>query len=363
MEFLNKLKEVFKENNIEVLSFENEKGYIEYKCLSCGEIYKHSCARNLLSKITLCKRCYSPYQKWKKENVLERMKRLYPFSNIEIIEFNGFRKGGIVKCKKCGKEEKINNFEAVFSARKDFYCFNCEKEKHKIYEHLLNELEMNSGALKLLQWNGVNEKSQFKCLRCGNIFYKRVTTNFSGLLCPNCYKVVNKFDFKQAQEYLKKYGKEEYDLLQFKGIQFKSLVKHKCGFCFSMRLEDFKLGKIKGCPKCFKKMSKGEQIIYNFLKEEKFIFEYQKRFDDFKKYSYDFAVYLNGQMVLLEFQGEQHYKSIEVFDSLKTQKQRDEKKKEYCLINNIPLIEIPYWEIKNIPEYLMTKFKDYLEKE
>ena len=53
----------------------------------------------------------------------------------------------------------------------------------------------------------------------------------------------------------------------------------------------------------------------------------------------------------------------EIFDSLEDQKRRDKIKKDYCLANNISLIEIPYWELKNLEQFLQLKFNDYLEKE
>ena len=362
MLFLEKLKKVFYKNNIEIINFENEKGYIEYKCLTCNENYHYSCARNLLSKITLCKKCYSPYKKWDKAKIAERLKLLYPSSDLEVLTFKTLRKGGTIKCKKCGEVENVNNFEAVFAARKNNFCLYCEKEKNdKTYQHLLQELK--KGYVKLIKWNGTNFKSEFQCLRCNHLFQRIVKQNFSSIVCPNCHKTHNKFDFKKADLLLNKIGNNEYKLLQFKGMNARSLVQHKCGFCFTLRLEDFKLNKINGCPKCYRNISNGEKQVIKFLKESNIPFEYQKRFSDFKKYSYDFAVYLEDKMILIEFQGRQHYEEVQVFDSLEKQRMRDKKKKEYCLINNIPLIEIPYWEITNIPSYLSSKFKDYLEKE
>lgn len=88
----------------------------------------------------------------------------------------------------------------------------------------------------------------------------------------------------------------------------------------------------------------------------------KKKFEDLKKYSFDFSVIINNQMVLLEVQGRQHYEEVEVFDSLEIQQERDKVKREYCLANNIPLIEIPYWEIDNIDNFLQLKFNDYLAK-
>lgn len=359
MEFIEKLKKVFYENNIEILKYTNEKNFITYKCLDCGQEYSYKCARNLLSKISLCKHCYEPFKRWNEERIQERLKLLFPTSDIKIIYFISMRKGGELQCKKCGTSEKINNFEALFSARKDNFCNNCEKEKDLTLKHLQEELE--KGYLELIEWKGVNEKSTFKCLRCGHKFKKEVSRHFNGKICPNCFKVFNKFSFEEAQSELNKKGNNEYQLLQYKGTNYKSLIKHKCGFVFSTRLSDFE--KTRGCPKCYRKISKGEQLVMKFLENHNYDYIYQKRFNDLKKFSFDFCIKLNNKIILLEVQGQQHYEDIEIFDSLEEQKKRDKIKKDYCLANNIPLIEIPYWELKSLDQFLQLKFNDYLKKE
>lgn len=356
MEFTEKLKKVFKENHIEILSYTNEKAPIKYKCLDCGKIYEYKCARNLLSKITLCKDCYNPFGRWNKKRMQEKLNRIFPNSSLELIEFTTLRRGGRVKCQKCGEIETIKNFEALLAARSGSFCNNCEKDKDRTFKHL--EQELKKGNLELLQWNGVNEKAKFKCLRCGHVFDKVVRTNFDGNICPNCFKAHNKFSFEAAQKFLDEKGNSEYTLLQYKGNDSKSLIKHKCGFCFSTRLADF--GKTRGCPKCYRKISQGEQKVIKFLQDKDIPFIYQKRFSDLKPYSFDFEIQLNTQKILLEVQGRQHYENVEIFDDIKIQKRRDKIKREYCLVNNIPLIEIPYWEINNLENFLQLKFNDYL---
>lgn len=273
MEFVEKLKYVFGNNHIEVLTFTHEKKPIEYKCLDCGKVYNYKCARNLLARPTLCKNCYNPFSRWNKERMQERMKKLFPESDFEVLELFSLRDGGFVKCNKCGTIEKINNFESLLSARKDYFCNECEKERNRIYSHMQEELK--KGNLELLKWNGVNEKSEFKCTRCGHIFTRRVSINFDGDICPNCFKVYNKFSFEQGQDFLNKHGDGEYTLIQFTGMNTKSLIKHKCGFIYSTSLSSF--DKTRGCPKCYKKISQGERAVMKFLEESSYDYEYQKK--------------------------------------------------------------------------------------
>lgn len=66
---------------------------------------------------------------------------------------------------------------------------------------------------------------------------------------------------------------------------------------------------------------------------------------------YDFAVMdEDGKVVvLIECQGEQHYKPVEEFggeDAFEVQKKNDELKRKYAEKAGIPLIEIPYQKKK-----------------
>ena len=99
-----------------------------------------------------------------------------------------------------------------------------------------------------------------------------------------------------------------------------------------------------GCPICNE--SKGESIINKFLTENKIKFIPQKRFKeckDIKTLPFDF--YLPYRNICVEYQGIQHFKSIEYWggiEGFKSQQRRDKIKKEYCLNNNIPLVIIKY---------------------
>ena len=77
-----------------------------------------------------------------------------------------------------------------------------------------------------------------------------------------------------------------------------------------------------------------------------------------------FDIYLNDYNTLIEFQGEQHYRPVrfgdesfkEAKEKFEYTKKHDEIKKKYCIDNNIPLIEIPYWKFDDLEYYLFDKF-------
>lgn len=108
-----------------------------------------------------------------------------------------------------------------------------------------------------------------------------------------------------------------------------------------------------GCPWC--NASHGERKIKAILSKLDVKYESQKRFTECKyKLLLPFDFYLPLYNVLIEYDGEQHFKPRKQFggiEAFKIAKNNDNIKTEYAAKNNIPLLRIPY-----------TKF-DYIEQE
>ena len=84
-----------------------------------------------------------------------------------------------------------------------------------------------------------------------------------------------------------------------------------------------------------------QQNGVNFVEEYVFL--------DLPKSRFDFAIIQNNQIIrLIEFDGEQHFKDIPSWGGIELQKERDNRKNQYALSHNIPLVRIPYWERDNI---------------
>ena len=132
-------------------------------------------------------------------------------------------------------------------------------------------------------------------------------------------------------------------------------IKHKCLKCGNTwddtpnNMLDYPI-----CPKC--KGTKGETRISNFLDENNIIHECQKGFDDLKfvkSLFYDF--YLPEYNLLIEYDGEFHYRPIFSEKSFNTEKQRDDLKNKYALEHGIDLLRIPYWDFDNIENILENR--------
>ena len=118
-------------------------------------------------------------------------------------------------------------------------------------------------------------------------------------------------------------------------------------------------------------LSKGAQKIRDILEQSNLT--YQTEFTPSKLFSFknkplrfDFAIIYNGQLIFIEYDGEQHFKYVPYFYKTKQQfsnaKGRDRHKNNYALAHRIPLSRIPYFEIDNVnsindllnPKYRVT---------
>lgn len=98
-------------------------------------------------------------------------------------------------------------------------------------------------------------------------------------------------------------------------------------------------------------MSKYEDSVISILKQSRINFQREKTFSDLKHGLFRFDFYipnLYGAPVIIEVDGEQHFKPIYGRQSFLKGQEHDRRKNSYCLANNISLYRIPYWEIKKL---------------
>lgn len=117
-----------------------------------------------------------------------------------------------------------------------------------------------------------------------------------------------------------------------------------------------------GCPLC--SVLKGEKKISNLFDSWNFSYTPQKRFEECKdKYTLPFDFYLDTFNILVEYDGEFHYKPIrkgsmsdeQAFEEFSRVRLHDSIKTKFCIEHHIPLIRIPYWEFENLELYLFNE--------
>lgn len=114
-------------------------------------------------------------------------------------------------------------------------------------------------------------------------------------------------------------------------------------------------------------VSKGEQIIIEYLQNQQISYAKQYTFINLLGKNncplrFDFAIFSNGILIgLIEFQGMQHYYNTYGLSNEDWAYclERDNKKREYCKQNNIPLLEIKYNDncLEKLEEWLHCSLK------
>ena len=181
---------------------------------------------------------------------------------------------------------------------------------------------------------------------CGYTYSVTASDFIKGTRCTKCLARA-KTKPQDVWEYqVKSLTENEYSFLDpYVRDDVKLRYRHNlCGTEHTMTPNNFLNGT--RCAKC--KESNGEINVRNFLINNHIKYEAQKRFTDLrnvKPLSYDF--FLPDLNILIEFQGEQHYRPVSLFggeQQYKVQKKHDKMKKDYAESKGIPLIEVTFKE-------------------
>lgn len=151
---------------------------------------------------------------------------------------------------------------------------------------------------------------------------------------------------------------------KFSRTYVKCICHCGCGQQISVRLDSLKSGSTTSCGTT---KSRGELLLIQILNSMNVHYKTQVSFDDLfyqRRLYFDFAIYNQNEelILLIEYQGKQHYESSEYWggeDALIARQERDQKKRDYCREKNIPLIEIKYTDFKDLSvAYLERRFSE-----
>lgn len=96
-----------------------------------------------------------------------------------------------------------------------------------------------------------------------------------------------------------------------------------------------------------------EEHLLKIFRKEGIEVEREKTFKDLRrgKGVLRFDFFLPKYNILLEMDGEQHWKPIWGRENLLKQQENDRLKNSFCLASEIPLYRIPYWKLKFIQNF------------
>lgn len=216
--------------------------------------------------------------------------------------------------------------------------------KRKTTEEYIQECKERGLDLPVEEYKGAKIKIKHKC-KDGHIYYQRPDSHLRREKCSKCNSIkMNMLRRKTSEKYYQECKEKSLDLPIEDYINSSTKIKHKCskGHIYEQTPSDH-LQKY-GCPICNE--SHGERFIRNYLNKNNIKYITQKRFHDLKDktyLSYDF--YLPSYNTLIEYQGKQHYESIDYFGGEKQfnkQRLHDELKREYAKDNGYKLLELKY---------------------
>jgi len=224
-------------------------------------------------------------------------------------------------------------------------CWDCKKKFYtnsfkKTHEDYVQELkDKGIKVVPLEKYKNSSTKIKHKC-ECGNIWSVKPVSVLAGIKCGK----------KSNREYLQELKQKRVNiepLEPYAGMKTKILHKCICGMPYKIDPEHVLRHQYCGCLN----LSNGEKAIQNYLLENNIDFESQVSFSDLigEKYKlrYDFGLYNKEKLIcLIEYHGEQHFRFSNHLHRTKERfiasQKRDQKKKEYAISKDIPLIEIKH---------------------
>jgi hypothetical protein len=279
-----------------------------------------------------------------KEQFREVHGNMYDYS---LVEYMGSHKKVKIICKKHGVFEQTPNAH-YFQKQGCPKCIKNRKMNTEIFINKAKKIHGDKYDYSLVKYKNNITKVIIICPKHGE-FKQTPSGHLKGRGCSKCSKnkKLNTEDFIKIAKKIH-VNTYDYSLVKYKNHKTKiKIICHKHGL-FEQSPNKHLRGQ--GCPKC--KTSKGENEIIKYLDLHNINYIKEKKFDDCKyKSQLPFDFYLPNYNMCIEYDGIQHFKSIQFWGGkkgLKERQKRDKIKNEYCSLNNIRLIRIRYDEEINL---------------
>jgi len=300
---------------------------------------------------------------------IDEILKKFPENRIKFgydrFDYQGAHTKTWIWCNRCKKyfEQTPNSHLKGSGCNKckyiDYANKTCKTLEQFIIEAILVHGDLY-GYDRVVYINNNTEVSIY-CKKCNKYFPQTPINHLSGCGCKKCgYINVTEKMTMTLEDFIKrsicihgnKYGYDKVVIIN--GHIVVSIYCNSCKKYFPQRPD--KHLQNHGCSIC--RESKGEKEISKYLDEHDIKYISQKRYSDCKDINtLPFDFYLSKYNILIEYQGEQHYMLVNFSGHMSKEKQEenleyvqyhDQIKRDYSTANNITLIEIPYWDFKNI---------------
>lgn len=286
----------------------------------------------------------------------EQKVNLLTEDKLKILEFNGVKFPVTFECLKCHNITTVKKGEVLVRKGKTFQCPHCHNSKERVtkenYQKIIKAAKEHK--IEVLEYSNTGTVAKFKCLKCEQEFTREPLRFLKNQRCPYCESRCLSIPLEMFKKELS--ALSEYEIVdehQYKNLHEKILIRHECGFIWKV-VPSKLLAESTHCPKCSKRVSKGEKKIQAWLEENKIAFIPQWS-QNIEGHVLFFDLYVPKWNTAIEFQGEQHFKPVDYFggeDGFKIRRLYDNYKKEWCKNNNINLLEISWYDYERIEEIL-----------
>jgi len=257
------------------------------------------------------------------------------------------------KCLICNTDWFANSTSTINGKSGCLKCKRDKKFKNQIKKIFGNKLNIVSEYVDYVS------DIKVECQSCNHRWISKPKYLIAGYGCVKCGNIEKGKKHKKKHstfinEIDKIYGNKLSILEEY--TDCRNRIRVKCNVCdyewtpISRRLL------YRGCPKC--NFSKGELLISSILNELQIKFKPQYIFDGLKTDMngtpiFDFAIFDESNCIkyIIEYDGKQHFKPAKKWGGekkFKRQQEIDKFKNNYCKINNIKIIRIPYTELNKI---------------
>ncbi len=289
------------------------------------------------------------------EEFIERSRKVhgdkYDYSLVEYI--NIYIKVKII-CKKHGIFEQKPSGHQLGNGC--VLCFGNIKLTTESFIERSRKVHGDKYDYSLVEYVNYNTKVKIIYNEC--IYEQLPNNHLKGFVCENIKKMTKEEFIQKSKEI---HGdKYDYSLVDFKNVRGKvKLIYNEVVY------EQYAYVHLQGnSPKGIVEFSsKGEKSIEKYLITNKIKYKKQHWFSDCRNIlPLPFDFYLEDYNILIEYDGEQHFRSVVIFggdDGFKRLQHNDNIKNKYCEQNRIPLLRISYLE--NINEKLSNYLESYLK--
>ena len=318
--------------------------------------------------------------KWSKRNREHYISKGYKFTKYGdyfIVHVEDLPYGSNIKvkvlCEYCNEERHPRWRDYLKQKDNKYACQHCrqirtsenslKERQNYLYNKALNFCN-SKGYVLLTKKDEVSDSNTYvtyECLKHG-IHNTKLYSLISGHGCFECGREESANKRMLSIEHIistfEKFGAGLLNPHDYIGWDVKNLKTPclECGDVFLTSYNSFVKHEGQYCPKCSSTESNGEKRVRAYLEANNILFNQEYRFDDCKdKNTLPFDFYLPEYNTCVEYQGLQHYEPIEYFGGdirLRNVQKHDQIKKQYCISHGLRLIEIPYWDMKNIEKIL-----------